>query len=296
MTLFHSHPFARGARLIMAPPPDDKQHKKRKFLSLFSPSSSPSSPSSSSKGELSPEGKVLFDTIVSGVNKVLAEISDLKELYTELSTKVENSTLSDQVASITSKLDQLTATTTSYAEITKKSIQSPKSDSNQQVLIARQAIRDENSVEQRKMQVFLKGLPEAPSDSTDSAELAKLSSTLGSDIVPPISSFRVGPSRAAANPIPRPIVLTFNSQREVSSFMRTLVSNRQSLPQLSLLSARPHYCPSDLMLYKDLWAQAIQRNNAAKKKLYTVLNLKLVNIPESLQTPWEVRTPVQVNQ
>jgi hypothetical protein len=149
----------------------------------------------------------------------------------------------------------------------------------EQVLISREAIREEVQRPLRERSVILKNIPTNYIDyllekistncSIDRASLtySKLSNRGGSCLLRLQTS-----SNEHANQV-------FNSIPTIR------VTN---IDKLGAISARRDYSKSELTVYRHLWMVAIERNNMANKYLWTVRDLKLVQLKASAN--WAAKT------
>jgi len=105
----------------------------------------------------------------------------------------------------------------------------------------------------------------------------------------PLSMHRLGEPRGPTAP-PRPLILTFATTQHCRDFISKMYQSTNGLLD-EACSIRPDYSPEELACYKSAWKQAIDKNNAARKRIYTVRNCQLVQLKESTGT-WIVKESI----
>ncbi|EGT39824.1 hypothetical protein CAEBREN_06627 [Caenorhabditis brenneri] len=125
---------------------------------------------------------------------------------------------------------------------------------------------------QRKCSVIIRNA-RISSDPTNDDEfgssIAKECQTADSCLV-----FRI-PRKQDAPPL---IKLTFKSEEDAQKTMMTFDAIKTRVTGCRSASIRPDLSKPDLFKYREAWKSAIEKNNAAGKKLYTVRNLEVTMI------------------
>uniref|UniRef100_A0A914ELH5 Uncharacterized protein n=1 Tax=Acrobeloides nanus TaxID=290746 RepID=A0A914ELH5_9BILA len=215
-------------------------------------------------------------------------LKGLNDKLENLSTKIPES-LDDSLKNINSKMDTMlepddtSSTSNTWAEVVKKNRTTPPS------LLLQQAILDANDKPNRERNALVKLPSDKPVDRETFVNDLLEETKLKADTT---EFFWLGKKDA-----PTALRVKTTSKEDALKVIKSILKlrNRANNPYLNI-TARPDYNKTELQLFQDLWAQAIELNNKNKSFDWTVRNLRLMQNPSpSAWTPKPTKSKKQVS-
>lgn len=140
----------------------------------------------------------------------------------------------------------------------------------EQVQLQRLALAEEKECEAREKSVIIKNIPADlnPSDAV---------ADIGTELNIPIEQLKYFP---LGRRTPKTTLRLVTPSKEIAlKVIKGMPKIRASrIDRYPNLTARPDYSPSELVQFRQLWAQAMEANNSAGQKVKTVRNLRLVEL------------------
>lgn len=210
--------------------------------------------------------------------------SKLDTISTGISIQIDDLAKVVSNARITEKLDSIDKyLKNTYAQAASANI-SPKPAPEGMVQL-RHALRDEATRPEREQNVILKGIP-------DGLKSADIVADIATNLQVPAEELTFVPL-GKKTPVTT-IRIKTNSKTTASKILSKLPRMCAGDPdRFKNLTARPDYSPSELIIFRDCWKTAIEKNNAANAKNWTVVNLKLVELKDP--KPWTVKPVIPKN-
>lgn len=227
--------------------------------------------------------KSLSETISVLQNQNL-ELIDYNKALSDKVSKLEN-----HVDALQSAMTNLTSNTKSYAQAVGSSSTIVKNFASavastiaapEAQLSLMKAASYAQSIEARKANVLIKNL-DLTNKAIDEGALAEQIATHCGTEKPTV--FRL-PLKTKGPPIVR---LTFGRKMEAEKVLTLFDSVKSHIQGCLNATPRPDLSKPELAKYRSSWKEAIQKNNEAEARVYTVRNLEVVKIHyKENQAPW----------
>uniref|UniRef100_A0A8R1HSH8 Uncharacterized protein n=1 Tax=Caenorhabditis japonica TaxID=281687 RepID=A0A8R1HSH8_CAEJA len=163
-----------------------------------------------------------------------------------------------------------------FAEAVSKSIAAPSTGA-----IIAKAVQAATIPDSRKCSLIIKGVENA-SELSAGSEFGKSISNVF-NVASPKSMFPIAQKTG-----PPLLKIQLESTEDMSKVLNLFSKRKVQILSCQNASARPDLSKMELEKYRLAWKDAIERNNQAKARIYTVRNLEVTKIVYRVdQTPWE---------
>uniref|UniRef100_A0A914CT16 Uncharacterized protein n=1 Tax=Acrobeloides nanus TaxID=290746 RepID=A0A914CT16_9BILA len=174
---------------------------------------------------------------------------------------------------MSSKIDALAASIPkTFADAVKNNITSNKviETREEQVLLTQEAIREEEGRPIRDKRCVVKNIP-ADADPNDILSAICIQAQLSTNDVTMTALGKSKPTIA--------YLISTTSKENATKIIKSISHLRHNSPdRYKTMSARPDYSATELSVFRKLWAEAFSRNNLANKMLWTVRDLKMMEL------------------